>query len=360
MSPARFATLALSAILCAALLPAWARQAPNNEKPPPAAGTASLGTIHGVVMNRDQTVYEGALVELSDSGNGAPRQTTTDANGRFAFSGVPAGAFTLTASAPGFTPRSISATLQPGESYESPAIVLALAEASSVVEVTASRNEIATEEVKFEEQQRVLGIIPNFYVVYDAHPVPLSPRQKFALAWRTQIDPISFLSAGFFAGVEQAQNTFKGYGQGAQGYAKRYGADYTDGFTSDMLGGALFPSIFHQDPRYYYKGTGSIASRALYAMAMSFICKGDNGHWQFDYSALAGGVAAGELSNLYYPSSNQNNWNVVVDSTLIGMGENAIGNLFQEFVVRKLTPAARKRPAPGPEAAEPLTPVKTN
>jgi len=218
--------------------------------------------------------------------------------------------------------------------------------ASSVVRVTATRQEIATEQVKIEEKQRLLGFVPNFYIVYDEHPAPLTPRQKFALALRQEIDPVTFLSAGFFAGIEQGKNTFAGYGQGFSGYAKRYGANYADGFSGTMLGGAFFPSIFKQDPRYYWKGKGSVASRALYAIAMSVMCKGDNGHWQFNYSALTGGVAAGEISNLYYPASDQSSWHVVVDTTAIGMGENAIGNLFQEFLSRKLTPKSRTAPNP--------------
>ena len=297
-------------------------------------------------MNHDQEVYEGAHVELSVPAEPAPRQTTTDANGRFVFSGVPAGTFTISASASGFNTAKIAGTLHAGESQEVPAIMLSMAETTTDVNVTASRQEIATEEVKVEEKQRVLGFIPNFYVVYDANPAPLSPRQKFSLAWHDSIDPITFISAGFFAGIEQAQNTFVGYGQGAQGYAKRFGADYADGFSSDMLGGALFPSLLHQDPRYYYKGKGSIASRTLHAVAMAFMCKGDNGRWQFNYSALAGALAAGGISNLYYPSTDQSSFAVILDATAVGMGEDAVGNIFQEFVVRKLTPSARKQPTP--------------
>jgi len=352
MSPARFARLFCVLLLFgSAAVAVWGRQAadrpgsqPGTAQPAPSG--ASSGSLNGVVMNHEHAVYEGASIDLSVPADPAPRHATTDADGRFVFSGVPAGAFTITASAPGFTTARITGMLHPGENLDVPAIELSLAATSSEVTVTASRQEIATAEVKFEEKQRVLGVIPNFYVVYDSHPAPLSPRQKFSLAWHDSIDPITFVSAGFFAGIEQAQNTFAGYGQGAQGFAKRYGADYADGFIGDMLGGALFPSLLHQDPRYYYKGKGSIASRTFHAVAMSFMCKGDNGHWQFDYSAVAGSLAAGEISNLYYPSSNQNNFSVVLDSTAIGLGEDAIGNLFQEFLVRKLTPAAKKQPAP--------------
>lgn len=352
MSPARSARLFCVLLLIGgAATAAWGGQAADptggqSGGAQSAPSAASSGSLKGVVMNREHAVYEGAAIDLSVPGEPSPRHTTTDAEGRFVFSGVPAGTFTITASAPGFTTGQITGVLHPGEDLDVPAMELSMAATSSEVTVTASQQEIATAEVKLEEKQRVLGVIPNFYVVYDSHPAPLSPRQKFSLAWHDSIDPITFISAGFFAGIEQAQNTFAGYGQGAQGYAKRYGADYADGVIGDMLGGALFPSLLHQDPRYYYKGKGSIPSRVLHAVAMSFLCKGDNGHWQFDYSAVAGSLAAGEISNLYYPSSNQNNFSVVLDSTAIGMGEDAIGNLFQEFLVRKLTPAAKKRPAP--------------
>ena len=156
-----------------------------------------------------------------------------------------------------------------------------------------SQVEIAQEQLNIEEKQRVLGVFPNYYVSYDPDPEPLSTRQKFQLAWKTSIDPVTWILSGGFAGVEQASNTFPGYGQGAQGYGKRFGANYADGLSDTLIGGAIFPSLFKQDPRYFYKGTGSIRSRALYAIANSVICKGDNGRWQPNYSAILGGLAAG-------------------------------------------------------------------
>lgn len=343
--PKYFVRMVLSAAVLTgmAVIPAWSQDGAHADGNPAPSATAGQGSIHGVVMNHEQAVYEGAQVELSVAGRAGQRSAVTDANGRFSFSGVPAGPFTLTASAAGFDSTTASGELAPGESYEAPALMLSIAEASSSVKVTASQEEIATEEVHLEEKQRVLGVIPNFYVVYDANPAPLTSKQKFSLAWRETIDPVTFLSAGFLAGIEQAQNTFAGYGQGARGFAKRYGADYADGFSSDMLGGAVFPSLLHQDPRNYYKGTGSVASRVVHAVAMSVLCKGDNGHWQFNYSALAGNVAAGGISNLFYPASDKNGFSVILTTTAIGMGESAVGNLFQEFVVRKLTPSARKQ-----------------
>ena len=111
-----------------------------------------------------------------------------------------------------------------------------------------------------------------------------------------------------------------------------------------MIGGAILPSLLKQDPRYFYKGTGSTRSRILYALANAVICKGDNGHWQFDYSGILGALAAGGISNLYYPASSRNRAGLTFENTLIGIGGSAVGNLFQEFLIRKLTPHAQSKP----------------
>jgi len=105
-----------------------------------------------------------------------------------------------------------------------------------------------------------------------------------------------------------------------------------------MIGGAILPSLFKQDPRYFYKGTGSIASRAMYAIANSVICKGDNGHWQANYSGNSGGIAAGGISDLLYPASNRSGVQVTFTNALIGTAGGAMQNLAQEFIVRRLTP----------------------
>ncbi len=139
----------------------------------------------------------------------------------------------------------------------------------------------------------MLGVFPNFYVSYDPNAVALTSKQKFELAYRTTIDPVTFVLTGAIAGAQQAQNNFSGYGQGAQGYGKRYGAVYADTVTSTFLAGAVFPSLFKQDPRYFYKGTGTVRERFLYAVANAVICKGDNGRWQPSYSNILGNLASG-------------------------------------------------------------------
>jgi len=300
-----------------------------------------MGSIHGVVASADGTLYEGALVELeltrADDPTTATRQT--DSGGAFNFAELPPGDFKLTISSNGFVTQSISGVLDAGEAFDARTIVLPVAAAASVVQVSAgSQAEIAQEQLNLEEQQRVLGLFPNYYVSYDPNAVPLTTRQKYQLAWKTSVDPVTFLMVGSVAGFEQASNTFVGYGQGAQGYGKRFGANYADTVVGTMLGGAVLPSVFKQDPRYFYKGTGSVFSRAMYAIANSVICKGDNGHWQANYSGILGGIAAGGISNLYYPASDRSGVTVSFENALIGTAEGAVENLFQEFVVRRLTP----------------------
>ena len=330
--------------------------APAGQAAGPDTGTeasqpSSPGSIHGTVVSSDGAVYEGVKVALTEAaGNGAKsaleKTEITDSDGEFTFTGVPPGPFKLTLTSTGFVTKTIAGRLGAGQSFETQEIVLPVAEATTEVKVSASTVEIAEEQLHFEEQQRVLGVIPNFYVSYDHDAAPLTTRQKYSLAWRSNIDPFTWLVTAGFAGVEQAENTFSGYGQGAQGYAKRYGANYADSFIGTMIGGAVLPSLLKQDPRYFYKGTGTVRSRALYAIANSVVCKGDNGRWQFNYSGILGSFAAGGISNLYYPASDRNGPALTFEEGVIGIGSSAVGNLLQEFVVKKLTPKTPKYPAP--------------
>ncbi len=293
-------------------------------------------------------VYEGAHVTLSQTGLAITRTTTTDSNGRFDFADVAPGSFKLTVTSIGFATQSLSATVQPGQSYEAKAIPLVMSATTTDVEVTASTVEIAQAELKEEETQRVLGVIPNFYVSYVHDAAPLTRKQKYSLGWKSSVDPVTFLAVGVIAGTEQATNSYSGYGQGAQGYGKRYGAAFADSFFSTMIGGAVLPAWWKQDPRYFYKGTGSTKSRALYAMKSAVMCKGDNGRWQVNYSGIIGGLAAGGISNLYYPAKDRDGVGLTFEGALLGTAGSAMQNLFQEFVVRKLTPHLPKGASTNP------------
>jgi hypothetical protein len=307
----------------------------------PEAPVPSLpGSIRGVVVDREGTVCEGAHIALTEAGSPTtPAKTAiSDASGRFEFNGVPVGAFTVTITAGGFSTQVVNGLLRSGENYEAPAITMLVNAAQSDVHVSASQEEIAQAQFHQEVQQRVLGIIPNFYVSYAPNAPPLTVKQKFHLATVSLIDPITILSTGFFAGIEQANNDFKSYGQGAEGYGKRFAANYADNAIGTMIGAAILPSLLKQDPRYFYKGTGSKRSRIFYAIEMSVVCKGDNGHWEPNYSGLTASLASGSISNLYYPAADRNGLLLTFENSGIGIAESALQNLFQEFLIRKLTP----------------------
>src|SRR5208337_5439456 len=180
------------------------------------------------------------------------------------------------------------------------------------------------------------------YVSYLPNAVPLNSKQKFKLALRTVVDPFTLVFVGGAAGVEQAQNHFAEYGQGAQGYGKRFGAGYADMVAGTFIGAAILPSLLKQDPRYFYKGSGSKPSRFVYAIGNSVICKGDNGRWQANYSNILGSFAAGGISNLYYPARDREGAGLTFETGLIGIGTTAAANILQEFVVRKFTPKVPK------------------
>ena len=138
------------------------------------------------------------------------------------------------------------------------------------------------------------------------------------------------------AGAEQYQNVFPAYGGGLEGYGKRYGAALGNHVSGTLLGRAVYPSIFHQDPRCFYKGKGSIGSRALYAISAAAIARGDDGRWKPNYSRVLGNFSAAAISNLYYPSSNRGGSLVVVNG-LAGIGADAVSNLIREFVLKQIT-----------------------
>jgi carboxypeptidase family protein len=305
------------------------QQAPLPEQSP--------GSVIGTVVDQSGAVMVGAHVRLNSQAPSPSQEVLTGSDGQFSFANVAPGPFQLTITSPRFTTHTSSGTLHSGETYLVPRIALAVA-ADIEVQVGVSPDEVAEEQIKVEEKQRVLGVIPNFYVSYVPNAAPLNAKQKFKLAWKSTIDPVTILIVGAVAGVEQAQNHFRGYGQGAEGYGKRFGAGYADTVTSTFIGGAILPSLLKQDPRYFYKGTGTTRSRTLYAIANSVICKGDNGRWQPNYSNILGNLAAGGISNLYYPAEDRNGAGLTFENAAIGIGATAIANLFQEFVVRKFTP----------------------
>ena len=330
--------LGLCVLLCS--FPCWSQQpdSRSTEASGQQTGQQRSGSISGKVVDQSGASISGALVKLTQEGQFSSTDALSDDDGQFSLSNVPPGPFQLTITSPGLASQEFSGTLSPEEAYVTPVIMLTIATQVTEVHVGLTPDELANVQIKEQEKQRVLGFIPNFYVSYVPNAAPLSPKHKFELAWKSATDPITFVAVGVVAGLDQAGDRWGAYGQGAQGYAKRFGATYVDVFAGTFIGSAVLPSLLKQDPRYFYKGSGTKRSRILYALASSVRCKGDNGRWQVNYSSILGNLAAGGISNLYYPANDRNGVGLVFTNALIRIGETAVANIFQEFIVPKLTP----------------------
>jgi hypothetical protein len=297
----------------------------------------STGRISGTVLDMNEGIVAGAKITLEPQSGLAQRVAVADGAGAFAFDDLPAGTFKVRITAPGFVAFEFhEITLHAGENYQLAKAALAIAAIKADVTVVATADEIAQEQVHDETQQRVLGFFPNFYTSYLWDAAPLNPKQKFHLAIRAATDPVTFFTTGMLAGIQQADNSYAGYGQGAQGYAKRYGADFADLFIGRMFGSAIFPTIFHQDPRYFYQGSGSFKSRAWHALSSAFVCRGDNGKQEFNYSHILGNLTAGGISNFYRPDD-QRGVALVFENALLHTAANSTGNLVREFGLRQIT-----------------------
>ena len=339
-------------LLCAASLLCCVRTLPAQQQEPKAEpALAATGSVSGVVTDTDGSAVPTAQITLEpeqqDQAPATPTRTNpADEHGVFSFTAVPEGRYILRITAPGFASWKIKEVLvvHEGEAVVVPDVQLGVEGISTTVNAITVED-LAERQITAEVHQRILGVLPNFYVSYVPDAAPLTRKQKFKLAVHVSVDPVTFFTTGVTAGIEQWQGDFAGYGQGFSGYAKRYGATYGDKLTATFLGSAALPSVLHQDPRYFYRGLGKVVTRALYAIATVVVCKGDNGHWQPNYSNIGGNVAAGLISSLYYPDSDRHDVQVTVDNTLLGMAEGSISTLFQEFLLHRFTHGA---PPPQP------------
>ena len=305
-------------------------------------GTAN---ITGVLTDVQGAVILGATITLEDATSHEKRETLSDTQGAFKFAAVNAGIFSITIQAKGFAPVvKTGIFLHAGEDYQLSSTTMQIAAAASTVEVGAqTQYELAEAQIKAQEKQRFLFIQPNFYVSYIANPAPLTAGQKMRLAFRATIDPFHLVNNAFNAGWDQWRNNDPGYGQGAAGYAKRFGADYGNVVTGTIVGAGIVPALLHQDPRYVYKGTGSIPSRIGYALLYIVRTKGDNGDWQPNYSGLIGGLAVGAISNSYLPQGDRKAIGNVIGGAFQSFALRGIGTLEEEFLARWLTTHARDK-----------------
>ena len=333
--------------LIALAAPAMGQETPAAGAQPAAVSTPGLlpAGISGTVTDNNNGIVPGARVELDGSVPADTKIAYATDNGGFAFNNLkPGETYHVTVSSEGFQSwTSPAIVLTPGQFEIVSGAELKLIGGSTSITVSAvsPQVQLATEQVRMEEQQRVLGVIPNFYVAYDHNAAPLTAKLKYKLALRAETDPVTVLAAGFVAGLDQEGAT-PNYGEGAAGYAQRFGALYANGFTDILFGGAVLPSLLHQDPRYFYQGQGSARSRLLHALSSPFIAKGDNGRWQPNYSSVGGDLISGAISNAYYPESNRGARLVFVNAGITTGGRMANG-VIQEFLLKRFTPSMRNR-----------------
>lgn len=183
------------------------------------------------------------------------------------------------------------------------------------------------------QNQRVLGVsIPNYLTVdgRDTKVTPLSSAGKFALAGKSFFNPYTFLETSAQAGLEQAINVHEGYGQGAEGYGKRYGADIANAFTGEIFGVGVYPSLLHTDPRYYRMMQGNVFRRGTYAISRVFVTRTDSGRPVFNASEMLASATSGGIATAYYPD-NERNAGDFASRMGIQVGFDAAFNVVKEF-----------------------------
>jgi hypothetical protein len=299
----------------------------------PVEGSASVA---GTVLDASGATISGADVSLVHGNGSQFHSMLSEAHGEFGFTKIPAGSYLVMVNAKGFAHfTSAEFAVAALQAYEIPDVSLSIASPS--MEVTVRPTEfIAAEQIRAQEKQRLVGLFPNFYTSYVYDAAPLTAKQKFSLATRGTFDPVAMLGIGFAAGIQQATNSFAGYGQGAAGYSKRFAAKFADGRSSDFLTHAVFPALLHQDPRYYYQGSGSVKSRIVHAVSSAFLTRSDTGRTVFNSSYFLGDLSAAALSNLYYPKADRGA-NLVFTNAAVGLAGRIGTNLMREFLSKRLS-----------------------
>jgi hypothetical protein len=313
------ATVALVTALFSASLPAPAQTQPTQPSLPQPTLTILSQPVESAAL---------ALPDAPEPQNSDPAASTSSSSPQ----GVPASTATPPAAAPAAAPGSGDAKQQQHSESE--------------------------RELKQEEQQRLLGVVPNFNVVMNGQATPLTGGQKWNLALHDVVDPFYFGWAfAVGGGYSELVDSNSGYGWGPSGYFKRVGANYADNVNGALIGNALLPQLLHQDPRYFRKGTGSIKGRIWAAALSTVVCKGDNGKTQFNVSNVLGNYISGAISNAYYPA-NQRGVGLTLENgsevTLFG----ALGGQFYEFAPDLIRIVFHRHPKNDPAAA-PAPPVPT-
>ncbi len=181
-----------------------------------------------------------------------------------------------------------------------------------------------------EQSQKILGVVPQFSVTNRRDASPLTPREKFRLMTKSVVNPFEFVATGFQAGLSQATDEFPEYGQGAEGYGKRYGAAFADQASSQFFANYLYPVLLKEDPRYFRLGEGTFQHRVLYSLVQEFSAVKDDRTRTFNFSNVLGAFSSGLLSNAYYPEPERGIGNTMSRS-VIALAYGSVGGLVDEF-----------------------------
>jgi hypothetical protein len=309
------------------VLPALGAQASDPQE------TAS---VSGVVLDATGAAVPGAQVSLVLSDDRSLQTFTSGLRGEFTFANVPPGSYRVRVDAGGFaTAFSKEFALTAQQAFVVPDIALTVVALTTDVTVRPA-SVIAAEQIKVQEHQRVFGVIPNFYVSYVPDAAPLNSKQKLNLAAHDTFDMMSLASVAIGAGIQQAANAHAGYGQGSAGYAKRWAALAADNVSDDLLSHYVFASLLHQDPRYFYQGSGSKKSRLVHALSSAIIARSDNGAMMPNYAYLLGDASSAALANAYYPRADRTpSWFLI--NAALGIAGRAGQAVTEEFIGKRLT-----------------------
>jgi hypothetical protein len=203
---------------------------------------------------------------------------------------------------------------------------------SSQQPAAADQKKTDSVQQKGTSNDRILWTLPNFLTVENAGDIPpLTTGQKFKVVARGVFDPFEFVLIGFVAGLGQASNSNPSYGQGMQGYAKRYGTAYGDNAIENFMASAVFPSVLHQDPRYYQLGHGGFWKRSEHAVGRVLITRSDAGKTQLNYSELGGALVAATISTYTYHPESERGFGNIASVWASQMGWDAVTYMIKEF-----------------------------
>jgi hypothetical protein len=205
---------------------------------------------------------------------------------------------------------------------------------------------------------RILDVMPNYGTVENADKLPpITTGQKYRLATAGVLDYFTFPFNGVLAAIDQANNSPKSWGQGWGAYGKRYGASFADNAIGTYMTTAIFPSMLHEDPRYYQLGHGSIAHRTFYSLSRLVVARTDSGHARFNYSEIIGNAVAAGISNTYHAPEDRTWGRNLGTYGQLDMWD-GLSNVMKEFwpdvhrmLQRKHNPNPAITPAPAPPPA---------